>query len=217
MEFRVDMGTGYMYSYSPAHPLANKAGKVLEHVLVATTLIGRNLLKDECVHHRDREKTNNEPENLLVLPESFHMLLHAGEDSTGEELDYVNNLLVYKANGEPYYHKYKQNMTGKLLKEPTLQNCKHCGHTFTLQVVKTFCSEGCRVEARTTARRKFDPSKEELSQLVWQHPATELGKLFGVSDKAVVKRCVLLGIKRPPRGYWTAMYYTKYREEHLRE
>ena len=28
MEFRVDKGTGYMYSYQPKHPCANSAGKV---------------------------------------------------------------------------------------------------------------------------------------------------------------------------------------------
>ena len=34
MEFRVDKGTGYMYSYNPSHYTANKAGKVLQHVFV---------------------------------------------------------------------------------------------------------------------------------------------------------------------------------------
>ena len=33
-------------------------------------------------------------------------------------------------------------------------------------------------------------------------PVTEVAKLFGVSDQAVEKRCKLLGVKKPPRGYW---------------
>lgn len=32
MEFKLDKGVGYMYCYNPSHPLANKAGKVYEHL-----------------------------------------------------------------------------------------------------------------------------------------------------------------------------------------
>lgn len=43
--------------------------------------------------------------------------------------------------------------------------------------------------------RKFDPSKEELAELVAKMPMTQVGKHFGVSDNAVRKRCRLLGIE----------------------
>ena len=47
---------------------------------------------------------------------------------------------------------------------------------------------------RIVSTRKFNPSKEELEVLVKKMPMTKVGKVFGVSDNAVRKRCRLLGI-----------------------
>lgn len=54
-------------------------------------------------------------------------------------------------------------------------------------------SEETRLK-RIESTRKFNPSKEELEKLVKSMPMTKVGKLFGVSDNAVRKRCRLLGI-----------------------
>lgn len=81
MKFRLDKGTGYLYSYNPNHYTANKAGKVLEHVYVMSKSIGRKLNKDECVHHIDRDKTNNHIDNLMLLTIAEHALLHQIEDN----------------------------------------------------------------------------------------------------------------------------------------
>lgn len=80
MEFKIDTGTGYMYCYNPSHPVANAAGKVMEHVLVITNQVGRMLRPDECVHHKDRDKTNNALSNLQLMTNSDHAKLHAEED-----------------------------------------------------------------------------------------------------------------------------------------
>lgn len=50
---------------------------------------------------------------------------------------------------------------------------------------------------------KFVITKEELEKLVWKMPSTKIARKFGVSGSAIVKRCKKLGIKKPPRGYWT--------------
>jgi len=50
--------------------------------------------------------------------------------------------------------------------------------------------------------RKFEISKEDLYKLVWEYPTIEVAKMFSVSDSAIGKRCKLLGINKPPRGYW---------------
>ncbi|NLG97359.1 MAG: hypothetical protein GX491_08370 [Chloroflexi bacterium] len=63
---------------------------------------------------------------------------------------------------------------------------------------RRFCSIACR----TLSRRLFEVSPEELYALVWSRPTTEVAKVFGVSDKAIEKRCKRLGIPKPPRGYW---------------
>jgi hypothetical protein len=48
-----------------------------EHRVVAETLVGRPLRPDEHVHHKDENKHNNSPENLVVLHPSEHAALHA--------------------------------------------------------------------------------------------------------------------------------------------
>jgi Zn finger protein HypA/HybF involved in hydrogenase expression len=58
-------------------------------------------------------------------------------------------------------------------------------------------------EKETTIHlRKFEISKEDLLELVWKIPTSQIAKQFNVSDKAIEKRCKLLGINKPSRGYW---------------
>lgn len=49
------------------------------------------------------------------------------------------------------------------------------------------------------------PSNEDLKKALWNTPTTKLAKQFGVSDKAINKRCKRLGIEKPPRGYWAKL------------
>lgn len=42
--------------------------------------------------------------------------------------------------------------------------------------------------------KKFEVSKEELEKLVSQYPMTTIGKMFGVSDNAIRKRCKKLDV-----------------------
>lgn len=80
MHFQIDKGTGYMYCYAPNHYCSNGAGKVMEHTYVMAESIGRMLYDNECVHHKDRNRTNNKLENLQLMTMSDHMKLHAIED-----------------------------------------------------------------------------------------------------------------------------------------
>jgi hypothetical protein len=45
-------------------------------------------------------------------------------------------------------------------------------------------------------------SREDLYELAWSKPLSELAKDFGISDVALGKRCKRLGIPVPGRGYW---------------
>ena len=47
------------------------------------------------------------------------------------------------------------------------------------------------------------PDQNELERLVWEFPRTTLSNRWGVSDSAIAKRCRKLGIRMPPRGYWS--------------
>lgn len=62
-----------------------------------------------------------------------------------------------------------------------------------------------RKTANRISTRKFSISPEDLRDMVWSRPTTHVSKLLGVSDSAIGKRCKLLGIEKPPRGYWRKM------------
>lgn len=49
------------------------------HVVKMEKRLGRPLLDDECVHHIDGDKTNNEDNNLALLTRSGHQRLHQRE------------------------------------------------------------------------------------------------------------------------------------------
>jgi len=62
----------YVCVTKPEHPRANKIGHVKRAVLVAEEKIGRYLLPEEEVHHINGIKTDDRPENLLVLTHREH-------------------------------------------------------------------------------------------------------------------------------------------------
>lgn len=48
-----------------------------EHILKAEKALGKKLPEGAVVHHWDRNKLNNENENLLICPDqAYHMLIH---------------------------------------------------------------------------------------------------------------------------------------------
>jgi len=68
---------GYRY-------ISDKEGnKVAEHRLVAEKKIGRPLKAWEVVHHIDKDKLNNSPDNLEVLSRAEHILTHREDLDAG--------------------------------------------------------------------------------------------------------------------------------------
>ena len=51
----------------------------------------------------------------------------------------------------------------------------------------------CR-ECTNLSKRVFNPTKEELYNLVWEYPTTKVAEIYGVTDKAIEKRCKIMGI-----------------------
>ena len=68
---------GYVLLYCPDHPRGRKHTKyVLEHRLVMEKKLGRLLEACEVVHHIDKDKKNNSPDNLEVFSHNSEHLKH---------------------------------------------------------------------------------------------------------------------------------------------
>jgi len=89
----------------------------------------------------------------------------------------------------PNCHSQTETFSGKRHKINNF--CKDCGEKIHKQSKKCF---KCSSISKGINQRKFEVSKEELTQLINQYPMTTIGKMFNVSDNAVRKRCKTLEI-----------------------
>jgi hypothetical protein len=98
-------------------------------------------------------------------------------------------------------------------KNSAIMHCPFCGMPFKVPSSqknrRVYHNDSCC----RLASHKFEIDPEELRQLVWEIPTTQIASLYGVSDKAVEKRCRALGISKPPRGYWTRSEHERVSQE----
>lgn len=107
---------GYVAYYIPEHHAANKAGIVYEHIIIAEKcVLHRWLNKGEVVHHKDENKSNNNPQNLMVFKtKADHSAYHQGCEVKKENDVYI---ALNKENHYcPICGKYKDNKA-KLCKD----------------------------------------------------------------------------------------------------
>ncbi len=63
---------GYIKILDLGHPSADRDGYVFEHRLVMEKVLGRNLSKNEWVHHKNQIKDDNRPKNLMIVLNKIH-------------------------------------------------------------------------------------------------------------------------------------------------
>jgi hypothetical protein len=89
---------GYWYVLKPDHPNATKSGYVAEHIYVATEHAQRPLTDGECVHHKDMQKQNNHPDNLVICTRKQHREYHLQLEHIGVQL-YRAGFVVFGPDG----------------------------------------------------------------------------------------------------------------------
>ena len=171
---------GYNVVYAPDHPNSMKNAKwngyIYEHIKIASEFYNVILAKGQVVHHIDLNKQNNDPHNLVILTKAEHTKIHMEMKVSGIVYTLSEQLKLLEINRDAYCS------CGRLLSNRNGMLCTICSHK---------------------NKRKFEVSKEELESLIKEKPMTEIGKMFGVSDNAIKKRCKKLGIElKPMRGYW---------------
>lgn len=68
------------YICSQGYKMVGKShNRKAEHRLVMEQLLGRKLSSNEIVHHKDEDKTNNEPNNLALTTRKGHIEIHRQE------------------------------------------------------------------------------------------------------------------------------------------
>ena len=92
---------GYYYIKMPDHPNARKNGYVAEHTFTATEMRGSPLLKNECVHHIDMNKQNNNADNLVICDRSIHRRFHMQLEKIAIDL-YKSGIVSFDKNSLEY-------------------------------------------------------------------------------------------------------------------
>jgi len=73
--------SGYILIQCPGNPMANSQGYVRKHRLVMSKILNRPLKKEEVVHHKNGDHSDNDPKNLLLFSNNG---VHLGVELLGK-------------------------------------------------------------------------------------------------------------------------------------
>ncbi len=176
---KVVIKDGYEEIYLPSHPRAHKDGMVYKHILIAEEKLGRPLFRKECVHHIDHDRRNNHPDNLMIFATNRdHSIFHSAEK---------NNLKYSLVNEDGVFKCiiYKDTKQGII--------CPKCGCRKSKGAILCL---NCR-NSMSRCTKKMQISKKQLVILLTKYSYTEIGKMYGVSDNAVIKLAKKYNIWKP--------------------
>ena len=169
----------YEYILDKSHPRANADGAVYVHMIVAEQKLGRHLLPEEVVHHRDLNKLNNDPNNLMVFATNGDHARFHGNNCNEDTL--------------------KFNPDGAYICEVRRYYCSDCGVEITRYGTR------CKTCSSIRDRKVVRPSSDELHNTLIEFDGnfTKAGRHYGVTDNAVRKWCDSYGLPRKTKDYKT--------------
>lgn len=163
------LANGYKIIYNPLSKHANKYGYMFEHILIAEEKLGRELKDGEVVHHRDLNRVNNNPENLIVFKTKA--------DHTSFHHHNCDEKLLIQLDDQSYIVNYLKCDICPICLCKKDKNAKIC--------INCFKKAGPSNQIITSEIL----SREKLKKLIRTKSFVEIGKLYGVTDNAIRKWC----------------------------
>ena len=177
----------YLCELAPDNPRATKEGYVYTHVLMAEKKLGRYLKPEECVHHIDYDKYNNDPNNLMIFKTiADHTAFHQGVPAVQDD--------------EIWWCPTKG--VGLVcpvclgVKDRKAPMCRSCSNK---QGALIKAEE--RIANQKLRREDIDgstsiPVRDVLKAQIRRNSFSSVGRLYGVSDNTVRKWCEKYGLPK---------------------
>lgn len=169
---------GYPIIYMPDRDdVIGTSGCVYEHILVAESILGRRLLPGETVHHKDRNRANNSPENIMVFKTNAdHVRFH----KTG----------IAVLDGDVYVSPENKNF------------CVDCGKEIGLN--STRCAECQLVFRSRNIENNLIKNKDKIYEMALNNKKVkEIAEYFNLIPGSFSRICRRLGITykipKPPK------------------
>jgi len=98
---------GYIVTYKPDHPKCNKTGYIKQHRIIYEEFYKCCLLPNSVVHHIDKNRQNNNIENLMVfVNHSTHEKFEKKVDMSNRYCLICNNKTWKTKNGNELWYCY---------------------------------------------------------------------------------------------------------------
>lgn len=167
----------YLCELAPDNPRATEDGYVYTHVLMAEKKLGRYLTSEECVHHIDEDKYNNDLDNLMVFKtKADHSAFHKGVEA-------VQDGDVWHCPNKRIDNKELCPICEENYKDAKADMCLQCWNKNKHIFVKY---------GKITQINR--PNRQDLKNKIRKSSFVQIGKEYNVSDNAIRKWCKFYGL-----------------------